>query len=80
MRWTGDERRMLPRRPVTPQKKLETAERIRSSRHGHSTPDVAGQFATDVRAENLALTHFSPSLSNSGARMVSECTGHVLPS
>jgi len=27
--------------------------------HGHSTPEMAGKFAADVRAKQLVLTHFS---------------------
>ena len=48
----------------------ETSIMQRSLDSGHSTPAMAGQFATDVGAEKLILTHFSPKLHSSRSRMV----------
>jgi ribonuclease BN (tRNA processing enzyme) len=28
--------------------------------HGHSTPEVAGEFAKRIKARRLVLNHFSP--------------------
>ena len=35
-------------------------ERRHAANYGHSTPDVAGEFAARCGAERLVLTHFSP--------------------
>lgn len=31
-----------------------------TTQHGHSTPEIAGEFAKSVKAKRLILTHFSP--------------------
>jgi ribonuclease Z len=41
--------------------------------HGHSTPQMAGEFARDVGAKKLILTHFSPRCTRARARARGAC-------